>query len=297
MPHPLRACVAAAGCVAVAATVVPAGAAATASKWSPPALTATFTKVSYAPGERCHADRPHAARSGSSCSSCAPAPSAAGAASGARGDRRRRGGSAAANVHKLIVRPGAWQSGLYFARLTAPGGRRRHVRAVRPARGRAGSRIASRSCCRPTRWQAYNFYDANGDGKPDSWYGDPKRHSVSARAAVPQLGEAAALPHAAARVPALPRAHGQAGGLPLRRGPREVRVGRRPREALRPRHLLGARGVRDAADLRRRAALPRSRRQPRVPLGEQLLPARRAVERDASGAAGSGATSAGPSRR
>ena len=27
-------------------------------------------------------------------------------------------------------------------------------------------------------WQAYNFYDANGDGRPDSWYGDPKRHNV-----------------------------------------------------------------------------------------------------------------------
>ena len=183
------------------------------------------------------------------------------------------------DVHTLTVRPGAWQSGLYFARLTAPGGRAVTfapfiLRAAVPGVNRIAIVLPTYT------WQAYNFYDANGDGKPDSWYGDPKRHSVSLGRPVPQLGEAAALPHAAARVPALPRAHGQAGGLPLRRRPREVRLGRRPREALRPRHLLGSRGIRDAADLRRRAALPRSRRQPRVSLGEQLLPARRAVERE-----------------
>src|SRR4029077_2819721 len=27
-------------------------------------------------------------------------------------------------------------------------------------------------------WQAYNFYDANKDGRPDSWYADARRHSV-----------------------------------------------------------------------------------------------------------------------
>jgi hypothetical protein len=27
-------------------------------------------------------------------------------------------------------------------------------------------------------WQAYNFYDANRDGRSDSWYADPSRHSV-----------------------------------------------------------------------------------------------------------------------
>ena len=105
------------------------------------------------------------------------------------------------DVHRLIVRPGAWQSGLYFARLTAPGGR---AVAFAPFILRAAVPGVNRiAIVLPTyTWQAYNFYDANGDGKPDSWYGDPKRHSVSLGRPVPQLGQAAALPHAAARVPA-----------------------------------------------------------------------------------------------
>jgi hypothetical protein len=81
------------------------------------------------------------------------------------------------DVHKLIVRPGAWQSGLYFARLTAPGGR---AVAFAPFVLRAAVPGVNRvAVVLPTyTWQAYNFYDANGDGKPDSWYGDPKRHNV-----------------------------------------------------------------------------------------------------------------------
>ena len=81
------------------------------------------------------------------------------------------------NVHKLLLRPGEWQSGLYFARLTAPGGRAVTfapfvLRAAVPGQNRVAVVLPTYT------WQAYNFYDANGDGKPDSWYGDPKRHNV-----------------------------------------------------------------------------------------------------------------------
>jgi hypothetical protein len=81
-------------------------------------------------------------------------------------------------VHGLTVRPGAWQSGLYFARLTAPGGRALAfapfvLRAAVPGRNRVAIVLPTYS------WQAYNFYDANGDRRPDSWYGDPRRRSVT----------------------------------------------------------------------------------------------------------------------
>src|SRR6478736_505878 len=177
MRYLLRACVAAAGCAAVAATIVPAGAAATEGKWSPPALTARFTSVSYAPGAparlivRTHTKRLElqfmragAERGWSSVGRPWGPPQMW---------RLGRG-----DVHTLTVRPGAWQSGLYFARLTAPGGRAVTfapfiLRAAVPGVNRIAIVLPTYT------WQAYNFYDANGDGRPDSWYGDPKRHSVS----------------------------------------------------------------------------------------------------------------------
>ena len=76
------------------------------------------------------------------------------------------------------VRLGAWTSGLYFARLTSPSAKAAEFApfVLRPdVWGR--SRVA---VVLPTySWQAYNFYDANGDGRGDSWYVDPvHRHSV-----------------------------------------------------------------------------------------------------------------------
>jgi hypothetical protein len=75
------------------------------------------------------------------------------------------------------VRVGAWTSGLYFARLTAPGGRTVTFApfVLRPdVWGR--SRVA---VVLPTySWQAYNFFDADQDGRGDSWYVDARRHSV-----------------------------------------------------------------------------------------------------------------------
>jgi hypothetical protein len=75
------------------------------------------------------------------------------------------------------LRLGDWSSGLYFARLTAPGGRAVAYApfVIRPA-VLGTSRIA---VVLPTySWQAYNFYDANRDGRGDSWYADARRHSV-----------------------------------------------------------------------------------------------------------------------
>jgi hypothetical protein len=80
-------------------------------------------------------------------------------------------------VNTVRVRLGDWSSGLYFARLTAPGGRAVAYApfVIRPAVPGA-SRIA---VVLPTySWQAYNFYDANRDGRGDSWYVDARRRSV-----------------------------------------------------------------------------------------------------------------------
>jgi hypothetical protein len=80
-------------------------------------------------------------------------------------------------VHRLLVRIGAWDSGLYFARLIDPVHRKV---AYAPFVLRPGVLGRNRvAIVLPTySWQAYNFYDANGDGKPDSWYADPRRHNV-----------------------------------------------------------------------------------------------------------------------
>ena len=78
------------------------------------------------------------------------------------------------------VEVGAWPSGLYFAKLTAPGGRVGYAPFVlRPAK-LGEHRIA---VVLPTQtWQAYNFRDDDGDGLPDTWYFDQRRpHARMAR--------------------------------------------------------------------------------------------------------------------
>ena len=69
---------------------------------------------------------------------------------------------------RLRIRIGDWDSGVYFARLTAPDGRVGYAPlVVRPAR-LGEHRIA---VVLPTNtWQAYNFRDENGDGVGDTWY-------------------------------------------------------------------------------------------------------------------------------
>jgi hypothetical protein len=66
-----------------------------------------------------------------------------------------------------FVRAGDWPSGLYFMRLTASDGRVGYAPFVvrRPApRSRVAVVLSTNT------WQAYNFWDENGDGWGDSWY-------------------------------------------------------------------------------------------------------------------------------
>jgi hypothetical protein len=68
------------------------------------------------------------------------------------------------------LRIGRWPSGVYFASLRAADGRRGFAPFVLRPRWLGEHRIA---VVLPTlTWQAYNLRDDNGDGKPDSWYGD-----------------------------------------------------------------------------------------------------------------------------
>jgi hypothetical protein len=69
----------------------------------------------------------------------------------------------------LVAVPiGSWPTGLYYARLTAPGGKLGYAPFVVRAAHLGEHRIA---VVLPTNtWQAYNYYDANNDGRPDSWY-------------------------------------------------------------------------------------------------------------------------------
>jgi hypothetical protein len=69
----------------------------------------------------------------------------------------------------IRLRVGEWPSGLYYAELDASDGRIGYAPfIVRPATLGAQSRIA---VVLPTNtWQAYNFYDADGDGWGDTWY-------------------------------------------------------------------------------------------------------------------------------
>ena len=74
---------------------------------------------------------------------------------------------------------GHWISGLYFVRAVSSGGRVGYAPFVlRPTR--LGSyRVA---VVLPTNtWEAYNLLDVNGDGVGDSWYADPKTHTVDLR--------------------------------------------------------------------------------------------------------------------
>jgi hypothetical protein len=165
-------------CLAIV-SVVPGGRNAHAAPSRPavlPALSATFLATSYAPGQlaalrvfgrvrrlELQIERAGAERAWSSV----------GRPWGPPQRLRIRGGS----VNTVRVRVGPWSSGLYFARLTAPGGRAVAYApfVVRP-QATSSNRVA---VVLPTySWQAYNFYDADHDGKPDSWYADQRRRSV-----------------------------------------------------------------------------------------------------------------------
>jgi hypothetical protein len=76
----------------------------------------------------------------------------------------------------VLVRVGAWPSGLYFARLRSADGRVGFAPFVVRPRRLGEHRVA---VVLPTlTWQAYNRRDEDGDGVGDTWYADWKRKSV-----------------------------------------------------------------------------------------------------------------------
>jgi hypothetical protein len=77
---------------------------------------------------------------------------------------------------ELSIELGNWPSGLYFARLTAAGGRVGYAPFVLQPRRLGEHRIAV--VLSTMTWQAYNFRDDDDDGTPDTWYGDPTRNTA-----------------------------------------------------------------------------------------------------------------------
>ena len=160
---------------AAAALAAPTAAAATGSTLNP-SLAAAFSATSYAPGRVAtlrvktpvralvlQIERAGAERAWSSVGRPWGPP---------QHIRFRRSG-----VNFVRVRLGYWSSGLYFARLTATGGRDVAFApfVIRPdvwGRNRVAVVLPTYS------WQAYNFYDVDHDGRGDSWYADPRKHSV-----------------------------------------------------------------------------------------------------------------------
>jgi hypothetical protein len=76
----------------------------------------------------------------------------------------------------VTVEIGDWESGLYFARLRAADGRIGFSPFVVAPRHIGRHRVA---VVLPTlTWQAYNFRDDDGDGKPDTWYAGKRENTV-----------------------------------------------------------------------------------------------------------------------
>jgi hypothetical protein len=76
----------------------------------------------------------------------------------------------------LPVPLGSWRSGVYFIRLRADDGRIGYVPFVLRPRRLGRSRVAV--VIATTTWQAYNFYDSDGDGFGDTWYAGWRRHTT-----------------------------------------------------------------------------------------------------------------------
>jgi hypothetical protein len=78
--------------------------------------------------------------------------------------------------HSLDVPLGNWPSGVYFVRLRADDGRIGYAPIVLRPHRLGASRIA---VVMPTyTWQAYDFYDKDGDGIGDTWYAGWHRHTT-----------------------------------------------------------------------------------------------------------------------
>ena len=76
----------------------------------------------------------------------------------------------------LAVQLGDWANGIYFARLTAPDGQSYYAPFIVRPRSYGAHRIAV--VLHTYTWEAYNHYDANGDGWGDTWYAANDIHTV-----------------------------------------------------------------------------------------------------------------------
>ena len=175
---------------------------------------------------------------------------------------------------RIRVPIGDWPSGLYVARLRGPGGR--GAGAVRRSAEACSASTASQSSCRRTPGRRTTCATSTATASATPGTRSAGVTSVDLVAAVPR-------PRRAAAVPRLRPSASCAGSLYTVRARdfladddlERVRDGRSAGAALRPDRLPRPRGVRDDARLRRDRALPRPRRQPRLPLREQLLLPRR----------------------
>ena len=178
----------------------------------------------------------------------------------------------------IRLRIGDWPSGVYAARLEADDGRIGFAPlVVRPAtptpprcRRDADEHLADLQLLRRRRRRVGRHVVRaleDHQRRPDPPAREPRR-SVP----VPQLRPA---------IPALARLHGPRGRLLRRRGRRALSVGRRPPSRLRPRRLPRPHRVRHHPAVRPDLRLSRRRRQPDVPLRQQLLPSRRPLQRNA----------------
>jgi hypothetical protein len=130
------------------------------------AIEAAFPKRSYAPGSIAVLR----------VATAAPGMHVAVYRAGAGHDGTLQGARVTKPVTSLRVQVGDWPSGLYYVRLVAPHGRLGYAPFVVRPKALGEHRIA---VVLPTNtWQAYNFYDADGDGKPDSWYANPETTCV-----------------------------------------------------------------------------------------------------------------------
>jgi hypothetical protein len=76
----------------------------------------------------------------------------------------------------LVVPLGHWPSGVYVVRLRADDGRIGYAPFVLRPHRLGGVRVAV--VMPTTTWQAYNFYDRDGDGYGDTWYAGWRRHTT-----------------------------------------------------------------------------------------------------------------------
>ena len=176
---------------------------------------------------------------------------------------------------------GPWPTGVYFVKLTANDGRIGYAPfVIRPTTLGERSRVA---VVMPTNtWQAYNFRDSDGNGWGDTWYAKGAQSTARLGRMFIRRG-----------VPPQWRKYdvdflrwlASTGKQPDILTETDLETIRTAEELISHYDLVdlpGPLGVRHPARVRPDAELPRPRRQPRLPLGEQLLLAGAAPGPDAA---------------